>query len=63
MKDLLIHFINWWRGVEPEPEPEPETGPYKAYCPFCGSYCGEHDPDQKPIKTVRCPGCYRDLFT
>lgn len=39
------------------------VGPSKSWCPFCGSYCGKHDPDIRPIKTVRCPGCHRDLFT
>ena len=38
-------------------------GPQRSWCPFCGSYCGEHNPDIRPIQTVRCPGCHRDLFT
>jgi len=57
-------LINWWRKIKPETKPERSTvGPQRSWCPFCGSYCGEHDPDERPIKTVvRCPGCARDLF-
>ena len=41
----------------------PKEKKIKAWCPFCGSYCGVHDPNHPFRKQVHCSGCGRDLFT